>query len=146
MFLLSVQLFRSNLDENGSDPAQRVSVLDLFPERCCTILALQDARVILTEALLETFSANVTAASNAAPELNIIILIYFKESKWQKKSPSKKKKNQPNIKSAAVSPKKAGVYKWKISSLDATLICYVSAHFYKSLETGGQARTCQSLT
>lgn len=126
MFLLSIQLFRSNLNENGSDPAQRVSVLDLFPERCFTILALQDAYVIVTEALLEIFSSNVTAARNAAHELNIIILLHFRDYKWQKNLPQKKKKNhqtQPNIKSTAVSPKKAGVYKLKISSLDTTLIC-----------------------
>lgn len=111
----------SNLNENGSDPAQRVSVLDLFPERCFTILALQDACVILTEALLEIFSSNVTAARNAARELNIIILLHFKDHKWQKNLPQKRP--QPNIKSTAVSPKKAGVYKLKISSLDTTLIC-----------------------
>lgn len=97
MFLLSIQLFRSNLNENGSDPAQRVSVLDLFPERCFTILALQDAYVIVTEALLEIFSSNVTAARNAAHELNIIILLHFRDYKWQKNLPQKKKnKTKPN--------------------------------------------------
>lgn len=97
MFLLSVQLFRSNLNENGSDPAQRVSVLDLFPERCFTILALQDACVILTEALLEILSCNVTAARNAAPELNTIILLYFKDYNWQKNLPENKQtKTKPH--------------------------------------------------
>lgn len=127
MFLLSIQIFRSNLNENGSDPAQRVSVLDLFPERCFTILALQDACVILAEALLEIFSSNVTAARHAAHELNVITLLHFKAYKWQKNLPQKKPKQtktytQPNIKSTAVSPKKA-VYKLEISSLDTTLIC-----------------------
>lgn len=75
MFLLSIQVFRSNLNENGSDPAQRVAVLDLVPERCFTILALQDACVILTEALLEIFSSNVTAARHAAHELNVLYYI-----------------------------------------------------------------------
>lgn len=95
---MSVQLFRSNLNENGSDPAQRVSVLDLFPERCFTILALQDACVILTEALLEILSSNVKAARNAALELNTIILLYFKDYKWQKNLPKNKQtKNQTTL-------------------------------------------------
>lgn len=99
MFLLSIQIFRSNLNENGSDPAQRVSVLDLFPERCFTILALQDACVILAEALLEIFSSNVTAARHAAHELNVITLLHFKDYKWQKNLPQKnqnKQKHTPN--------------------------------------------------
>lgn len=99
MFFLSIQLFRSNLNENGSDPAQRMSVLDLFLERCFTILALQDACVILTEALLEIFLSNVTAPRNAAHELNIIILLHFKYYKWQKSLPRKK---NPSIKTTVL--------------------------------------------
>lgn len=56
-------------------------MLDLFPERCFTILAFQDACDILTEALLEIFSLNVTAARNAAHELSITILLHFKDLK-----------------------------------------------------------------
>lgn len=135
MFLLSIQLFRSNLNENGSNPAQRVSALDPFPERCFTILALQDTCVILAEAVLEVFSSNVTALRNAAHELNIIILLSFMSGKN-----ISLKKPQTNIKSTAVSPKTAGVYKLKISSLDTTLMCQVSVHFDKSLKMVGQSR------
>lgn len=132
MFLLSIQIFRSNLNENGSDPAQRVSVLDLFPERFFTI---QDACVILTEALVEIFSSNVTAARHAAHELNVLYYILkiisgrkisLKNQNKQTNTQTKKtnkNKNPPNIKSTAVSPKEAGVHKLKISSLDTTLIC-----------------------
>lgn len=98
MFLLSIQIFRSNLNENGSDPAQRVAVLDLVPERCFTILVLQDARVILTEALLEIFSSDVTAARHAAHELNVLyyILKIIRGRKISLKKPKQTNKKNEN--------------------------------------------------
>lgn len=104
--------------------------MDPFPERCFTILALQDACVILAETLLEIFSSNVTETRHAAHELNVLyyILKIISDRKISLKKPkqtkrTKTKKTPPNIKSTAVSPKEAGVYKLKISSLDTTLIC-----------------------
>lgn len=97
MFLLSIWIFRSNLNENGSDPAQRVSVLDLFPERCFTILALQDACVNLTEELLEIFSSSVTPARHAAHELNVLyyILKIISGRKISFRKPKQTKKKNP---------------------------------------------------
>lgn len=83
---------------------------------------------------MEIFSSNVTAARHAAHELNVLYYILkiisgrkisLKKPKQTNKQTKKTNKNKipPNIKSTAVSPKEAGVYKLKISSLETILIC-----------------------
>lgn len=90
-------------------------------ERCYIILAFEDSGVILSEALLKIFASDMTERRNAAQELNITILLHF--YKWQERLPQKNPK--PTLKALAVSLKTLGVYKLKISSSDATLICQV---------------------
>lgn len=59
-------------------------------ERCYTILALEDASVILSETLSKIFAFDMTEWRNAAQELNITILLCF--YKWQKRLPQKNPK------------------------------------------------------